>query len=230
MLRIFCVCLTALSSYSLHAQTDPIHEKINLWFQEERFLITDRNEDALLDAEEMKLFQEEFAYFLVPRHYELTDKNQDGFISFRELLDRSHSEKLYRYSLERKMLRNLALDHPLLAQADEKYLKKHPKLVAKLFGNFVWLSENRELAENLYTDRFWTNNHPEVLVSLHRNLRWMAANPADAKSLYRDRSATQYLPELLSWRADHKDFIRQHPRLDDFYRLAFYPGGLGAGR
>lgn len=235
MSRLLTLCILALISQFLlvqkvNAQLDPIHQQINNWFQEERFLIADQNDDALLDQSEMERFENEFSYFLVDRHYELTDQNQDGFISFYELQDRSHSEKLYRYNTERKSLRELSMEHPLLSQADARYLKQNPELVAQLFGNFVWLSENRELAESIYTDRLWTGNHPEVMVALHRNLRWMAANPSDAEKLYRNRSATQYLPELLSWRADHKDFIRQHPRLDDFYRSAFYPGGLGVRR
>ncbi len=212
------------------AQRSPIHEEIDLWFQEERFLITDLNDDALLERSEMKQFEEEFAYFLVPRHFELSDKNQDGFLSFYELLDRSKSEKLYRYNQERKALRQLGMQYPTLAQANAKFLKKNPSLVEELFGNFFWLADHGDIAEEVYSDKFWTNSHPEAMVVLHRNLRWMAANPSEAKDLYKDRAATQRLPELLGWRADHKDFIRQHPRLDDFYRMAFFPGGLGPGR
>jgi hypothetical protein len=208
------------------AQSHPTHQDIDLWFQEERFIIADQNDDALLDQSEMKRFSSEFSYYLEPRHYQLTDKNQDGLLSFNEMLDRSHSEKIYRFSQEQRELRDLAHTYPLLAQADAKYLKARPELVRSLFGNLLWLSDHQKLVESLYGDRFWSSQNAEVLLVLHRNLRWMAANPNGAKALYRDRSATQYLPELLSWRADHKDFIHKHPRLDDFYRSAFFPGGI----
>jgi len=213
----------------LLAQSD-IHAEISQWFQEERFIVADQNDDALLDKSEMQAFQEEFCYYLVDRHYQLTDINHDGLLSFHEMLDRSKSEKVYRYNLERKALRGLSSQYPLLAQADARFLKRNPALVADLFSNFVWMAENHKLAEKLVGDSFWMSSHPEASLALHRNLRWMAANPAQAKSLYRDSRATQMLPELLSWRADHQAFIRKHPRLDDFYRQAFFPGGLGLGR
>ncbi len=227
-MRHSMILLLSLFCFGFHdslAQR-PIYEEINLWFQEERFIISDQNDDALLQRSEMELFASEFGYYLDSRHYQLTDRNQDGLLSFNEMLDRSQSEKIYRYAQEQRELRDLARQYPLLAQAKTKDLKKRPELVEKLFGNLYWLSEHGELAESLYDDKFWISRHPEVLMALHRNLRWMAANPTQAKQLYRDRAATQYLPELLSWRADHKDFIHRHPRLDDFYRRAFFPGGV----
>jgi len=223
---IFALLSLSGAQLSLQAQGGSVQEEINLWFQEERFIIADRNDDALLDKSEMAHFAEEFAYYLVPRHYGQTDKNQDGMLSFHEVLARSNSEKLYRYNLERRELRALARDYPLLAQADEKSLKKNPALVTQLFSNLLWLSEHTELAEQLYNNHFWTANHPEAIRALHRNLRWMAANPTEAEDLYRDRSATRHVPELLGWRAHHKDFIRRHPSLDDFYRSAFFPGSI----
>ena len=230
-MRVFALSLLALLLFCLlpqhsFSQGRPMHKEIDLWFQEERFIIADQNDDAHLDRGEMERFASEFGYYLEPRHYALTDKNNDGLLSFNEMLDRSNSEKIFRYTQEQRELRDLSHQYPLLAQANEKYLKARPELVERLFRNLLWLSEHQELAEDLYNDRFWTKQHPEVLIALHRNLRWMAANPNEAKDLYRDRSATQHLPELLSWRADHKDFIHKHPRLEDFYRMAFFPGGV----
>lgn len=208
-----------------HAQlpTHDMNEKISLWFQEERFIIADQNNDALLDQGEMSQFPEEFGYYLETRHYQLADANQDGLLSFNEMLDLHASEMSYRYNQEQENLNEMIQRYPELVDADVDYLKGHPELVIELFTNLFWLSEFPEAAESIYRDEAWTERHPEVLLALHRNLRWMATNPADAEELYRDRSATQFLPELLSWRADHKDFIHRHPTMEDFYRGIFVP-------
>ncbi|MEL6132937.1 MAG: hypothetical protein AAFR59_06190, partial [Bacteroidota bacterium] len=89
-----------------------------------------------------------------------------------------------------------------------------------------WLSENADIAEKIYKDRRWISSHSEAILVLHRNLRWMAANPSEASHLYNNRYATSQLPELIGWRAEHKMFIRQHPKLDRFYEASFIPGGF----
>ncbi|MEZ4827302.1 MAG: hypothetical protein R3C61_13640 [Bacteroidia bacterium] len=111
----------------------------------------------------------------------------------------------------------------MLSQVDETYLKRNPELVTQLFGNLVWMCENAGLAAKIVNDHAWVSRYPEVMISLHRNLRWMVANPDKAKDLYKDRLATQQLPELLSWRADHKDFIRRNALSDRYYELEFIP-------
>ncbi len=203
-------------------------EEITTWFQEERFLIADQNDDALLSRSEMERFQTEFSYFLDNRHFSIADKNKDRLLSFNEIHDKRGAEKVYRYRQERIKLRELARQHPTLAQVRFKYLRQHPALVVELFSNLIWLRENPDLAEKLYKDRRWTGSHPEVLVALHRNLRWMAANPTEAEDLYKNRNATRRLPELLGWRADHKAFINQHPQIERFYEQGFIPGGIGS--
>lgn len=207
----------------LSAQNPQLYEDITNWYLEERFIITDQNDDALLSKAEISVFSDEFCYYLADRHFELADRNQDGFLSFNEINLRKKSEYLYRTNLERKNLRLLAEDYPLLSQADGNYLRDNPELVKSLFANLVWLCENGELASQIVNDRLWNTRYPEVMIVLHRNLRWMVANPDKAKNLYRDRLATQQLPELLSWRADHKDFIRRYALPDRFYELEFIP-------
>ncbi|MCI4666709.1 MAG: hypothetical protein MRZ79_01010 [Bacteroidia bacterium] len=216
-----------LSTLTVFAQTDPMCEEITTWFQEERFLITDQNDDALLSRAEMERFENEFSYFLESRHFVIADRNQDGLLSFNEIHAKKNAEKVYRFRQDRRKLRELSRVHPTLAQASNKYLKQRPQLVVSLFSNLIWLRENPELAEKLYKDRRWTGTNPEVLVALHRNLRWMAANPSEAEALYKNRNATRRLPELLGWRADHKAFINQHPQIQRFYEQGFIPGGIG---
>lgn len=227
-MKVYRLLLTLLAvlPVSAFAQTDPICKEITTWYLEERFLLADINDDALLTKDEMYSLSNEFAYYLDGRNFDLSDNNRDGRLSFNETQARLKSETLFRYQLETRQLRNLALEHPVLAQADARYLKQHVGLVVELFSNLIWLYENAEMAESLYNDKFWTAAHPEVMVSLHRNLRWMAANPHEARRLYQDRSATQQLPELLGWRADHQDFIRNLPRVERFYELEFIPEGL----
>lgn len=213
-------------SLSAFSQTDPLCEEITTWFQEERFLITDQNDDALLSQAEMRRFQNEFSYFLVSRHFTIADLNKDGLLSFNEIHAKRNAENVYRFRQDRRKLRELSQKHPTLSQINSKYLRQRPELVKNLFANLVWLRENPQIAEKLYKDRRWTGTNPQVLVALHRNLRWMAANPSEAEDLYKNRNATRRLPELLGWRADHKAFINQHPQIERFYEKGFIPGGI----
>lgn len=206
-------------------QVGPAYE-ISTWFQEERFLITDRNEDAYLDRRELEAFPDEFIYYLTERNFDLTDRNRDGRLSFNEIHARRNDENVYRYHVERRKIRQLAEQFPLLAQADIRYLRQYPGLVAQLFSNLIWLYEHPDMAARLYLDKGWCAANPEVLISLHRNLRWMAANPSTAARLYQNQSAIRYVPELMSWRADHKAFIRRHPKWKAFYSEGFIPGGV----
>lgn len=212
-------------SFSLQAQP-LVHQKVYDWFLEERFLITDQNDDALLDRQEMQQFPEEFAYFLVERHYTLTDLNRDGRLSFNELNQRTLTEFRYRYNMELRQLRALKQQYPALDEGDPAYLKQRPELLASLFGNFTWMVEHKALCQAIYEDEAWTREQPEVLLALHRNLRWMTANPSAARKLYDDRSATRRLPELLAWRADHKAFIRRTTLSNDFFGNVFFPSDV----
>ncbi|MEO1419025.1 MAG: hypothetical protein AAFW00_27470 [Bacteroidota bacterium] len=223
---LFLLLILLLSTSSLFAQSDPVCQEITAWFQEERFIIADQNEDALLARTEMQVFPQEFVYFLAGRHFQIADINKDGFLSFNELHAKRKSENIFRYQLERRQIREMAQQHPYLAQADERYLKKYPILVKTLFTNLLWLSENAPIAEKIYKDRRWISSNSEAILALHRNLRWMAANPSEASQLYNNRYATSQLPELIGWRAEHKAFIRQHPKLDRFYEASFIPGGF----
>ncbi len=220
----------SLFSLSLLSQEDLSNQEIHIWFQEERFLIADEDNNALLDKEEMQSYENEFAYFLAENHYDLTDQNKDKFISFKEILARTKVENAFRYARERKQLRELATDYPFLRQADETYLKNNPILTAKLFTNLCWLYEHPDLAKKIYEDKSWTNKHIEVLHSLHNNLRWMAANPFEAKNLYKNKKATINLPHLLGWRSHHKEFIQNHVIAEKFYELEFIPEGLRLNR
>ncbi|MEZ4777004.1 MAG: EF-hand domain-containing protein [Bacteroidia bacterium] len=224
--HILSLPVLVLFANLLSAQSPQLSSDISNWYLEERFIIADQNDDALLSKAEIKVFADEFCYYLADRYFELADRNQDGFLSFNEISLRKKSEYLFRTNLERKNLRSLTESYPLLAQADENYLKSNPELVRSLFTNLVWLCENAELAAQIVNDRAWNARNPEVMISLHRNLRWMVANPDKAKDLYRDRLATQQLPELLSWRADHKDFIRRYALPDRFYELEFIPASV----
>jgi hypothetical protein len=108
-------------------------------------------------------------------------------------------------------------------------LKENPELVVRLFSNFTWMLEHQQLAAEVYSDRTWSARNADVLVALHKNLRWMASNPIEARDLYRDRNTTQRLPQFLSWRADHQEFMRRFPRLENIDQIDFVPGDIVVG-
>jgi len=224
-----CLLTLLAISFSFHlsfGQDLDTNQKINNWFLEQRFMMADKNDDALLDQKEMESFQEEFVYFLTNRYFDLSDVNQDGLLSFSEMFSRRKSEYLFRYNFERKQLRNLIQQYPLLPQADLPYLKQNPALVASLFANLVWLYEEAELVEKLLKDAYWLENNPDIMLALHKNIRWMAANPSRARRLYQNRTLTQQLPQFVGWRADHKKFIRTNSLVDRFYEISFIPEGI----
>ena len=225
---LFLFFLSATSG--LVAQPNDIARVTSDWFQEERFLIADRNDDARLDRRELMAFPEEFVYFLEDNHFDWADANHDGLLTFHEVRNASQTELNFRFQRDRRALLDLARQFPLLAQADEQYLKDHPDLVVALFSNFNWMLEHPELAASLYSDNTWTNRYPETMLALHRNLRWMVANPSDARSLYRNRQITQQLPEFLAWRADHQDLIRRYPEGSRIDQLEFVHSGIRVRR
>ncbi|MEZ4827301.1 MAG: hypothetical protein R3C61_13635 [Bacteroidia bacterium] len=69
----------------VYAQNTQLNSDITTWYLEERFIIADQNDDALLSKSEMKVFADEFCYYLADRYFELADRNQDGFLSFNEI-------------------------------------------------------------------------------------------------------------------------------------------------
>lgn len=215
-----------LTHINVSAQDEALSKEITIWYQEERFILADKNDDALLDKSEVEQFKSEFAYFLEPRNYEVSDKNQDGFLSFQEVVNRTKSETIYSYQQERKEILRLAREYPLIFQADVKYLKNNPELTGQLFRNFVWMYEHSDLVRDICKDKGWMTKNPKVTLTLHKNLRWMASNPTLAKSLYKNRDLTHKLPHLLGWRANHLEFIRRHPVADKFYEMEFIPEGV----
>ena len=225
-LSIFVLCYANI----LVGQSSPMNQKITEWYLEERFIIADQNDDALLDRHEMQKFPKEFTYYLIDRHFQLSDKNRDGLLSYNELYQRVKTEFIYRLNMDRKDLRGLEESYHELNNATLTYLKQHPQLVAKLFANLSWMYDHGNMASTLYEDKLWTSQHPEVLVSLQKNLCWMASNPLAARVLYKNSDTNSRLPEMLGWRAAHKDFFRRYPKLDQFYALEFWPTNIQFGR
>lgn len=218
--------LTSFSQFSSIGQNDDFSRVASNWFQEERFLMADQNDDARLNAAEMRAYENEFIFFLDARQYDWTDKNNDGLLSFTEIKSVEESETNYRFQAERREIQVLTRSYPLLAQADKQYLKNNPALVASLFSNFKWLMEHQTLAQDILDDQIWISQNPEAVVALHKNLRWMVANPENAKKIYRDRRVTQQLPQFLAWRADHQDLIRRYPPVGTMYNLDFIHAGI----
>lgn len=222
--------LFSFSHFTSSAQNDDFSRVASDWFQEERFLMADQNDDARLNAAELQAFEDEFVFFLDARQYDWTDRNNDGLLSFTEIKSVEESEINYRFQAERREIQVLTRSYPLLAQADKQYLKSNPALVASLFGNFKWLMEHEALAQDLLSDQLWISQNPEVVVTLHKNLRWMVANPESAKKIYRDRRVTQQLPQFLAWRADHQDLIRRYSPAGTIYTLDFIHSGIRTRR
>lgn len=217
--------LSILTCTTLTAQQN-ISRITSEWFQEERFLIADLDDDARLNRAEVDQFAQEFIYFTNDRQFDLTDRNQDGLLSYSEIRAVTESERNYRFQLDRRELQALARQYPLLAQATLRYLKDNPALVEGLFSNFNWMMEHQNQVLDILNDQVWTSAHPEVMISLHNNLRWMVANPSTARKLYRDRRVTQQLPQFLAWRADHQDLIRQFPSTTAMLDLDFIHAGI----
>lgn len=218
--------LTSFSHLSSTAQSDDFSRVASNWFQEERFLMADQNDDARLNAAEMQAFENEFIFFLDARQYDWTDKNNDGLLSFTEIKSVEESEINYRFQAERREIQVLTRSYPLLAQADKQYLKNNPELITSLFSNFKWLMEHQAIAQDILDDQLWISQNPEAVVALHKNLRWMVANPENARKIYRDRRVTQQLPQFLAWRADHQDLIRQYPAVGTMNNLDFIHAGI----
>lgn len=222
----FLLILAAVASLSARAQSDGFDQAVAEWYQEERFLLADRNEDALLDRSELEPLQVEFGYFLTGDNYRLSDLNKDSKLSFNEIRQRAYSEMMYRYRQDQNALRQLSQEHPILAQVDLAYLKDHPGLVEQLFGNYLWLYQNEDLADRLMADKIWLARYPQALMAMHQNLRWMAAHPKNARALYGDRELSRQLPQLQGWRSAHLGFIPKYPRLEQAYDGGFLPKGV----
>lgn len=196
--------------------------EIRDWYLEERFLITDSNDDALLDRTELAKFSDEFSYYLVEEHFTVSDYNKDRHLSFNEIRNRVHSEMMYRASTERRALRKLKQTYSIPSNPSVNFFMQRPNLVADLFGNLTWMLENSEMVKDILSNTQWVQEHEEVSIVLQKNLRWMVSHPTEAERLYNQRSTTELLPELLSWRADHKIFIRQNQMLDRAYLVDFF--------
>jgi len=216
-LAFFCL-LNATSAFS---QSNTQSNPIDTWFLEERFLIADKNEDALLSLAELQQYNAEFSYYLTDNNFSLTDMNRDGKLSFNEVFKRAQTEFIYRQSMERKEIRSLLAQHPQLGQGAEPVLRANPAIAERLFSNFTWLQDNAQTAARVYNDHVWAMGNRPAMVSLHKNLRWMVANPNDARTLYKDRAVTEALPELLGWRNAHKDLMRKYPDVERFEGLIF---------
>jgi len=221
-IKTFYLAISLLISVQYtFAQYEREASRLSSWYLEERFLIADRDDDALLNKRELLRFSDEFAYYLVDHHYQATDANRDGLLSFNEINQRVRSEMAYRKSMEMRELGQLVRRYPELPNADLHYLMQNPGLVKVLFGNLVWMYHNETTVETLISQQDWVERYPDVILVLQKNLRWMVSNPVDAEKIYGYRVATQQLPELLGWRADHKNFLRKYRFLDKFYELGF---------
>lgn len=219
IMRTTILMLLACASLSLHAQSPTA--VFDTWFLEERFLIADKDENALLNRAELQTYSREFGYYLAENHFALSDLNHDGQLSFNEISKRAQTEFAYRQAMERKEVRALEAQYPMLSLSAETALRNNPSLAEKLFGNYTFLRENAPEVAKLYNDPAWTASHKTAMVALHHNLRWMVANPADARSLYRDRTVTDAIPELLGWRNAHKDLLRRYPQVDKIEGMIF---------
>lgn len=214
--------LTLLQFLQVIGQNLPDSREIKDWYLEERFLITDSNDDALLDRTELAKFSDEFSYYLVEEHFTASDYNKDRHLSFNEIRNRVHSEMMYRASTERRELRKLKQSYSIPAKPNRNFYMQRPNLVANLFGNLTWMQENPEMVRDILSHGQWIQDHDAVTIVLQKNLRWMVSHPKEAEKLYNIRSTTELLPELLSWRADHKNFIRQNQMLNKAYLVDFF--------
>ncbi len=205
-----------------------MQQKVSNWYWQERFVVADANEDALLEKAELSKFASEFSYYLDTKNFQLSDENHDGFLSYQEMLTRKDAEANYRTTMESRQIRALEAANAGLAAADVQFLKNNSVLTASLFSNFTWLIQHAELAEKIYSDKLWIATHTSVGNALHHNLCWMASNPKSAKGMYEAQKVAS--PELLGWRSDHLKFIRQNPALAAYYQLEGFKAGIKVGK
>lgn len=213
--------LTSLSQ-SIYAQQQ-LNQVLSDWYLEERFILVDKDKDALLDRDELKQFAQEFAYYLEPRNYTLSDADGDGKLSYRETRARVVVEFNYRYAREVEALSAFNKEETSLRDADAAWLKDHPAVAAQLFGNLHWMNNHTEVAREVYQDKDWMQSNSEVLASLQRNICWLVTHPADAKQLYKELKISRKAPEMMSWRAAHRSFLRRYNELPEDIVLSFLP-------
>lgn len=218
----FLIALSLLQFLQASSQNLTNSREIRDWYLEERFLITDSNDDALLDRTELAKFSDEFSYYLIEEHFRASDYNKDRHLSFNEIRNRVHSEMMYRTSAERRELRTLKQSYTIPTKPSIEFYLQRPILVADLFGNLTWMQENSDLVKNILDRTQWMEAHDEVNIVLQKNLRWMVSHPGQAEQLYNNRSTSKLLPELLGWRADHKIFIRQNQMINKDYLVDFF--------
>lgn len=223
---IFAGLLSFAVATPIFAQT--MQEKVSNWYWQERFVVADANEDALLEKVELGKFATEFSYYLEAKNFQLSDENHDGFLSYQEMLSRKEAEANYRISMESRQIRSLEAANQGLANADVQFLKNNSVLTMTLFSNFTWMIQHADLAEKLYSDKLWMATHTSVSNALHHNLCWMASNPKSAKVIYEAQKTAS--PELLGWRADHLKFIRQNPALETHYQLEGFQAIIKVGK
>jgi hypothetical protein len=216
--------LLFLSSFS---QTTFAQQQLNKvlsdWYLEERFILVDKDRDALLDLDELQQFAQEFAYYLEPRNYALSDTDGDGKLSYKETRQRVVVEFNYRYAREIATLSEAIRSNPELKTADAAWLKSNPAITASLFGNFYWMNNHAALAREVYQDQAWMQTNSEVLAALQRNICWLVTHPADAKQLYKALKISRKAPEMMSWRAAHKSLLRRYNELPEDIVLSFLP-------
>ncbi len=217
----FAFALTVCYLLPAMGQNFPGAQEIREWYLEERFLITDSNDDALLDKTELAKFSDEFGYYLLEDHFNASDANKDSYLSYKEIRNRVHSEMMYRASAERRELRRLQQSFRFPRNPSIDFFMQRPELVKDLFGNLTWMNANSSTVSSLLSKESWVQQNADVMVVLQRNLRWMVSYPKEAEKLYNNRTATELLPELLGWRADHRNFIRQNQIIDQAYLIDF---------
>jgi len=215
LLSVALLCISYVNAQDLR-------QEVGDWYWNNRFATADANKDGALSKEELAAFPSEFTYYLNENYFRLSDENRDGSLSTAEITNRQTTEFSYRLAMEKREIRKLQTEFPLLANVNATFLKENPLITAKLFQNYSWLVENRAVAQEVYKDKVWMDAQEEVSLALHQNLCWMASNPNEAQNLYEGQKETLKSPALLGWRSNHLKFIRQNPALKAFYQLEGY--------
>lgn len=199
-------------------------DKISNWYWKERFTTADANRNAMLERTELSKFPSEFSYYLDNRNFMVSDLNEDGELSFGEMIDKKESEIAYRNAMETRQIRQLEATYPALVKSPTDFILATPTIAAILFENFAWTTQHRDVMEVLYKNKTWMNSNKEAAAALNRNLCWMASNPKSAEYLYNNQKSGFSTPELLAWKSEHLKFMRQNNVADNFYTLDGYKG------
>jgi hypothetical protein len=185
---------------------------------------------------ENKVYQEQYN----KEQFDVTDTNDDGFLSKEELKARpawaggffygaederiAHADENKDGKIsyeEAKAQKEWEIAHAkelnkkygketLLWYNNKDWLMKHPEAAERLIGNSNWLEDHPEIAREMYENRKWLAEHPGAQKALYQNRQWVLDHPNVARKLYNN---DEFLSKNPEFKKDAEEFFKQHPEM-----------------